>query len=104
MAFNIRKATGRSDSGKKVTTEERTPVDQTSVPIPSTVVNKPKVGSLEDKLNEQLNLFETIVSHNYLTELNECPIVTPMPEQLSGMGWYRVTKIVLDEEVFFPDQ
>lgn len=104
MTFNIRKATGRSDSGKKVTTEERAPVDQTSVPIPSTVVNKPKVSSLEDKLNEQLNLFETIVSHNYLTKLNECPIVTPMPEQLSGMGWYRVTKIVLDEEVFFPDQ
>ena len=106
MAFNIRKATGRTDDGMSVPTEQSRSVEPVSKSVQSAPDNKPTMDglSLGDKLNEQLNLFETIVSHNYLTRLSECPIMSPMPEQLSGMGWYRITKIVLDEEVFFPDQ
>ncbi|WP_300925680.1 hypothetical protein, partial [Turicimonas muris] len=89
-----------------VPTEQSRSVEPVSKSVQSAPDNKPTMDglSLGDKLNEQLNLFETIVSHNYLTRLSECPIMSPMPEQLSGMGWYRITKIVLDEEVFFPDQ
>ena len=106
MAFNIRKATGRTDDGMSVPTEQSRSVEPVSKSVQSAPDNKPTMDglSLGDKLNEQLNLFETNVSHNYLTRLSECPIMSPMPEQLSGMGWYRITKIVLDEEVFFPDQ
>lgn len=103
MAFNIRKATGRLGDGKGTPTEQSRSAEPVWKPVPA---NKSiqEEQSLGDKLNKQLNLFETIVSHNYLTRLNECPIVSPMPEELSGMGWYRITKIVLDEDVFFPDQ
>lgn len=58
----------------------------------------------DDELKIQLNLFDTIITRSYLTRLTEFPIVTNQQEELSNMGWYKITKVVLDEESFFPDQ
>lgn len=104
MAFNIRKATGRYDDGNSGASEKAPQHERIHTSIISTSDKDDSLRTHGDKLNEQLNLFETIVSHNYLTRLSECPIISPVSEQLSGMGWYRITKIVLDEETFFPDQ
>lgn len=106
--FNIRKATGRIAPKAPVEasdTIERQTLDHAEVESakPLELLDR----QLEDNqfsLNEQFGLFESIVSHNYLTKLDSCPIVTPVPERLSNMGWYRISKIVLDSETFFPDQ
>ena len=54
-------------------------------------------------VNKQLALFDTIVTHKYLTKLSECPIV-PLSSMDTKMGWYKITSIVLDKDTFFPDQ
>jgi hypothetical protein len=102
MTYNIRKATGRLSKNDKEPAEQNN--NTVSRPITAPTVNKKVVvADLENSIEKQYNLFETIVSHNYLVNLSKCPIVAPVPEQLSGMGWYRITKIVLDSETFFPD-
>ena len=100
--YNIRKATGRLNK------------PETEIAVQYSDDRKPAAASTDTKYSEQspinenneklMRLFETIVTHDYLTKLSECPIVAPIPEQLSGMGWWRITKIVLDKEAFFPDQ
>lgn len=107
--YNIRKATGRKSSEapqdkptllEKQSThplEVKTAVESMNLP------DRPMDGKTVD-LIKQFELFESIVSHNYLTKLDSCPIVAPVPEQLSNMGWYKISKIVLDGETFFPDQ
>ena len=77
--FDIKKAAGRT-------------------PMPATGINKE-----DDSIDYKLNLFDTIVTHNYLAHLSECPIL-PIKDNSTGMGWYRITQIVLDRDKFFPDQ
>lgn len=77
--FDIKKAAGRT-------------------PMPATGINKE-----DDSIDYKLNLFDTIVTHNYLAHLSECPIL-PIKDSSTGMGWYRITQIVLDRDKFFPDQ
>lgn len=100
--YNIRKATGRDE----VRNELSSKVD-TTVALPQKVqsvnIDQAK-NKLEDQLNLQLNLFDNIVSRKYLTQLSKCPIVELFSNSESKMGWYQVTKIVLDKESFFPDQ
>ncbi|MDE6338687.1 MAG: hypothetical protein K2K97_02730, partial [Muribaculaceae bacterium] len=108
--FNIRKATGRqpiqSPEIRTLGEEQILP----ACPEIESVQDKPENPSehpstdLTKNLNDQFKLFEAIVSHSYLNKLSSCPIVKPVPEELSGMGWYKITKIVLDSDKFFPDQ
>ena len=105
--FNIRKATGRKHiqpSEKKIPSLiETDAVPSTQIEGQEPSRNLP-INSSASNLNEKFSLFESIVSHNYLTKLSTCPIVAPIPEQLCGMGWYKITKIVIDGDSFFPDQ
>lgn len=108
--FNIRKATGRKPEHEQSKEQVLPSVEDKSV-VPAESHKNEQVllpnlqeNNLANKLNEQFGLFESIVSHNYLTKLSTCPIMAPVPENLSNMGWYKVTKIVLDGDSFFPDQ
>lgn len=105
--YNIRKATKRVSD----TYNQNSIVNQPDNNIPKSVIKSDHIisnGQLEKhseiNLDEQFKLFESIVSHKYLTQLSTCPIVAPVPELLSNMGWYKITKIVLDSNSFFPDQ
>lgn len=106
--FNIRKATDRNT--EQYLDNEWRSHDNNAPVHPQTLRDEQRNVSANpkhnnaNKLNEQFGLFESIVSHNYLTKLSTCPIVAPVPENLSNMGWYKVTKIVLDGDSFFPDQ
>lgn len=108
--FNIRKATGRQPIQ---TLQSKTNGDEKNAPVysvPEPALDKPTnlqvhpSTDLAKNLNDQFKLFESIVSHRYLTKLSLCPIVKPIPEELSNMGWYKITKIILDDDTFFPDQ
>lgn len=101
--FNIRKATQRKERG-----QQDSP-DMPKVNVPKD--NQSKDGGLQDtpptsgdKLNKLLELFDSIVTHGYLTRLSTSPIANHISESIPGMGWYRVTKIVMDKEDFFPDR
>ncbi|MDE6084659.1 MAG: DUF87 domain-containing protein [Muribaculaceae bacterium] len=105
--FNIRRATKRTpDQSKKPEKQEEIKVGEAE---PSNsernneVIIIPQNNSLES-LNKQFGLFESIVSHNYLTKLDSYPIVAPSSESLPKMGWHKITKIVLAGDSFFPDQ
>ena len=103
--FDIRKATRRDTTNPTNSLREvkNTSLEKSQLlELPNTAESVH--AELAQDLNTQFRLFESIVSHNYLTKLSECPIVDPVPEQLSNMGWYKITKIVLDGDSFFPDQ
>lgn len=108
--FNIRKATGRQpiQTPQSNTRGEEKIVSVYSElePIHHKTEDLPENPSIDlaKNFNDQFKLFETIVSHKYLTKLSSCPIVKPVHEELSNMGWYKITKIVLDGDTFFPDQ
>lgn len=100
--FNIRKATGRDEAKK----ESLPKVDSTNALRSNTQsANIDQISNETDvQFNMQLSLFDNIVSRKYLTLLSKSPIVTLSSVSESKMGWYRITKIVLDKESFFPDQ
>lgn len=103
--YDIRKATGRKSvhscsSDRTVHDEDR----NFSVEPESVNLQKRPSENLDKSIEDQFRLFESIVSHNYLTRLSYCPIVAPSNEHLSNMGWYKITRIVLDGNTFFPDQ
>lgn len=56
---------------------------------------------LGSELNEKLRVFDTIVTHSFLRKLNVCPIAHYGNPSLSGMGWYKIEKIVIDKDTFF---
>lgn len=93
MKFDLRKATGRYNSSNEAV----------KVPIINNDNETYKDVSFDDEINYKLELFDTIVSHNYLSRLQDYPIL-PMMGNSTGMGWYRISRIVLDREKFFPDQ
>lgn len=101
--YNIQKATGRAlETSKSDSMDKDSDLEAQSV----ITIHNENTGEavLGNDLKNKLNLFDTIVSHSYLRRLTECPIVMPVSDALSPMGWYRITKIVLDGETFFPDQ
>lgn len=103
--YDIRKATGRKSvqscsNDRTVHGEDR----NFSVETESVNLQKRPSENLDKSIEDQFRLFESIVSHNYLTKLSYCPIVAPSNEHLSNMGWYKITRIVLDGDTFFPDQ
>ena len=58
----------------------------------------------EVNLSEQLNLFHEIVTHDYLTLLKDCEIVPLNHSENPKMRWYKITKIVIEKDVFFADK
>lgn len=101
--FDIRKATGRNKEVKNGHLSEL----GTTVVLPQNIqsvnIDLAK-NKLEGPFYLQLNLFDNIVSRKYLTQLSRCPIMELFSNSESKMGWYKVTKIVLDKESFFPNQ
>lgn len=54
---------------------------------------------------EQTELFEDLVSRNYLNNLENCEIYPINQERTdSSIRWYSITKIVLEKDTFFPDK
>lgn len=54
---------------------------------------------------EQTELFDDLVSHNYLSNLEDCEIYSLDKDRRdSSIRWYSITKIVLEKDVFFPDK
>lgn len=100
--FDIKKATGRYKKAESVEKREARTVSPQQEFAPE--VNVTTQISKTDDLAKALSLFDTIVSHNYLTKLSNYPIVLPAPTPSSEMGWYRITRIVHDGNTFFPDQ
>lgn len=76
------------------------------IAIPNTKLHTQDQDKEQEKLHllEKLGLFDKIVTHNYLFTLNKASVINISSDKISGMGWYKITKIVLDEDKFFPDQ
>lgn len=51
----------------------------------------------------QIDYLDKILSQSYLCELSECEILKPK-QDLSSVRWYRITKIVMEKDVFFGDK
>ena len=98
--FDIKKATGRYKKAESVEKREERTVSpqQEFVPEVNVTTQISKTGDLA----KALSLFDTIVSHNYLTKLSNYPIVLPAPTPSSKMGWYKITRIVYVETHSFP--
>lgn len=58
----------------------------------------------QNKDDNAFNLFDNIVTNAYLKELQECKIVSFKKKELASIRWYRITKIVMEKDVFFTDQ
>ena len=63
-----------------------------------------KLSAKEAVFEKNIELFDNIVTQSYLRRLSECDI-TPkkVDEQTPMMRWYRITKIVMEKDVFFGD-
>jgi len=57
-----------------------------------------------DKEVAPFDLFDNIVTNAYLKELQECEIVPCEELELAPFRWYRITKIVIEKDVFFADK
>ncbi len=54
---------------------------------------------------EQTDLFDDLVSRNYLNNLVDCKIhALAKDHKECSIRWYSITKIVLEKETFFPDK
>lgn len=62
---------------------------------------KKQVVKKEDKA---FDLFDNIVTNAYLKELQGCEIVPCEEIKLAPFRWYRITKIVIEKDVFFADK
>lgn len=58
----------------------------------------------EVNLSEQLNMFHEIVTHDYLTLLKDCEIIPLSTPENTTIRWYRISKIVIEKDVFFADK
>ena len=58
-------------------------------------------------LNESdkaFDLFDNVVTNAYLKALQGCEIVPFKDQKLAHIRWYRITKIVMEKDVFFADK
>ncbi len=98
--YNIRKATGRSQILEQ---DKLQSVQQTALaPVP--IEAEVSSNKSDNSIMSQLEMFDNIVTHNYLSKLSSYPIVPLNNSDKSRMGWYKITRIVYDGETFFPDQ
>ena len=69
-------------------------------------IENPKLSAKEAILEKNIELFDNIVTQSYLRRLSECEIkLKPKKEdkQIPAMRWYRISKIVMERDVFFGD-
>ncbi|MCM1141184.1 MAG: ATP-binding protein, partial [Muribaculum sp.] len=57
-----------------------------------------------ERLVEQINLFDSVVTHSYLQHLGECEVVELSESNQSKIRWYSISKIVIEKDTFFPDK
>lgn len=50
------------------------------------------------------NIFDSMVTRDYLHDLSSCSIVPLQPAQYSQMRWYKIDKIIIEKDVFFTDK
>lgn len=97
--YNIRKATGRGAFPQNNEAQS----EFKSIEISGTSFQENQFLA-PDNINDKIDIFEKIVSHSYLKELDTARIVPIGNSDLSGMGWYKINRVILDKESFFPDQ
>ena len=87
--YDIRKATGRSQILEQ---DKLQSVEQTTLaPVPrETEVSSNKS---DNSIMTQLEMFDNVVTHNYLSKLSSYPIVPLNNSDKSRMGWYKITRI-----------
>ena len=54
-------------------------------------------------LEKNIELFDNIVTQSYLRRLSGCEIKQRKDKSIPAMRWYRITKIVMEKDVFFGD-
>jgi putative ATP-binding protein len=71
--------------------------------IPATASEPVEARSLEPQEDLQ-QLFDTIVTKNYLQRLDSSTIIPLEGGESSTMSWVQITKFVYEEDTFFPDK
>ena len=71
--------------------------------IPATASDPEETRSLEPQEDLQ-QLFDTIVTKNYLQRLDSSTIIPLEGREPSTMSWVQITKFVYEEDTFFPDK
>lgn len=66
--------------------------------------NKRQKKQAVKKEDKAFDLFDNIVTNAYLKELQGCEIVPCEELKLAPFRWYRITKIVIEKDVFFADK
>lgn len=61
------------------------------------------ISSTAIQLDKQIEVFSDIITHTYLHSLADCEIRTPIDLYGTPVRWYKISKIVLDKDVFFID-
>ena len=59
---------------------------------------------LLNEADKAFDLFDKVVTNSYLKALQECEIVPFKGQKLANIRWYRITKIVMEKDVFFADK
>ena len=67
------------------------------------LMQKNEVGAMS--FEEQIDLFDDLVSRNYLSNLGCCEICRiDKKSKETSIRWYSITKIVIEKDTFFPDK
>lgn len=66
--------------------------------------NKNLEKQLLNDADTAFELFDNVVTNAYLKELQGCEIVPFKDPKLAHIRWYRITKIVMEKDVFFADK
>lgn len=98
--YNVRKATGRS----QILEQDKPQTVQQTTLAPVHRETEVSSNKSDNSIMSQLEMFDNVVTHNYLSKLSSYPIVPLIDSDKSRMGWYKITKIVYDGKTFFPDQ
>ncbi len=65
---------------------------------------KKQKAQLLNEAEEAFDLFDNVVTNAYLQALQECEIVPFEDQELGHIQWFRITKIVMEKDVFFADK
>lgn len=102
VKYDIRRATGSKNKKQPLQQQINQDTNKNSVDEQQKLVTPSPTN--DDAFSKAINLFDTIVTHNYLSNLTTYPIVEFASLATSAMGWYKITRIVYDGETFFPNQ
>lgn len=65
---------------------------------------KDEISIMNEPGLKEFALFNDMVSNTYLTSLMQCEVKNPVHLPETSVRWYRITKIVLEKDVFFTDK